>query len=107
MITSSLPNSDFTERHYTHSEFNLEFDLLADSLYRAQQQAKELELDIKQLNKRLQALCNNVPHMSSLYAFIQKSRKGSVDYARIPELKEVDLEEYRKEECHYWQLSKL
>jgi putative phage-type endonuclease len=36
--------------------------------------------------------------------FVQCSRKGNVDYAKIPELRGVDLEKYRKKPSVYWQV---
>ncbi|MFI5332589.1 MAG: hypothetical protein ACHQVS_00640 [Candidatus Babeliales bacterium] len=38
-----------------------------------------------------------------VYDFIV--RKGNVDYGRIPELRGVDLEPYRKESLEVWKLS--
>jgi predicted phage-related endonuclease len=35
------------------------------------------------------------------------SRKGAVDYAKIPELKSVDLENYRKNETSYYKFGEL
>lgn len=32
-------------------------------------------------------------------------RKGAIDYGKIPELKSVDLEQYRKSSSEYWKLS--
>lgn len=34
----------------------------------------------------------------------QKTRKGSVDYAKVPELKGVDLEPYRKKDSTFWEV---
>lgn len=31
-------------------------------------------------------------------------RKGSIDYAKVPELKSIDLEQYRKKPMEYWRI---
>jgi len=35
---------------------------------------------------------------------IKSNRKGNVDYAKIPELKEIDLEQYRKPSIETWRI---
>lgn len=34
-------------------------------------------------------------------------KKGNIDYSSIPELEKIDLEQYRKDESHYWKITNM
>jgi len=53
----------------------------------------------------LKKLSNNQNSVGSIYRFMQIERKGTIDYASIPELKLIDLEKYRKEPSVSWKLT--
>lgn len=46
-------------------------------------------------HKRIKTSCLNIQLIN---------RQGSVDYSKIPELKEVNLDEYRKKSSQYWKI---
>lgn len=59
-------------------------------------------------NKAIAELKSMSEHASSqggLYRFIKSFRKGSIDYAAIPELQFIDVEQYRKADSIMWKLS--
>jgi putative phage-type endonuclease len=71
---------------------------------------KELDFHIKDLELRREAirdkLIANMEHSHSQCGDIKIShvfRSGSIDYSKVPQLKDVDLEPYRKEGTLYWQ----
>jgi putative phage-type endonuclease len=68
------------------------------------QQLKALEEQEKELR---QGLISNSPHANCMGAGIKVSktiRKGNIDYSKITELKNVDLEQYRKPSAEYWKI---
>ena len=107
-----LKHITFNQKEQTYSyisdqEFNMEFDLLAGELYSHEIQAKHFKALAEKVKEDLKALCKYKAHMSESFALIEKTRKGNVDYAKIPELQGVDLEDYRKTETKYWELNKI
>jgi hypothetical protein len=60
---------------------------------------EEIHLDkLKELSKEQNSV-------GSIYRFMMIERKGSIDYASIPELHLVDIEKYRKEPVVSWKLT--
>ena len=59
----------------------------------------------EQLKSLLVSLCP-VPNVKGAGIKISKvSRKGNIEYSLIPELKQIDLEKYRKKSSEYWKIS--
>lgn len=102
MFTS--PEEKPTTKPFNYTD--LEFDLLADQLYRVKQELKQYEALEKKLTEQLKDLCKNVSYMTESYAFVYIKRIGSVDYSKVPELKGVNLEPYRRAGTFAWTLSK-
>lgn len=68
-------------------------------------QIKHLESVEEELRKQLIFLSGESNSKGAGISLCQVSRKGNVDYAKIPELKGVDLEKYRKEATSSWRIS--
>lgn len=61
----------------------------------------------KRLLSKLKELSDNRNSSGGGYMFIGTERHGIVNYKMIPELKEIDLDLYRKEDTTSWKLSKI
>jgi len=96
-----------TYSYKTPQEFNMEFDLLAGELYSHEVQARHFKALAEKIKSDLKKLCNGTPHMTQSFAFMTDTRKGNVDYSKIPELNGVDLDDYRKKNVVSWKLSKI
>jgi len=81
------------------------FTITARALLDIQEKIKYLEAKEKEISRKLKEICNNVTASEGGYTYKQFERKGAVMYAKIPELKLVDLEQYRNEPVIAWRLS--
>ncbi len=75
-----------------------EYQDLTDSIDQATERRKEVLDELVKLAKGRNALVWG-------RKLTQVERKGEVDYKAIPQLKNVDLEQYRKKPTSYWRLS--
>lgn len=75
-----------------------EYQYLTDSIDQAAERKKEVFDELVKLAKGRNALIWG-------RKLTQVERKGSVDYKAIPQLKGIDLEQYRKVSSKYWRLS--
>jgi hypothetical protein len=66
---------------------------------------KELEMIEEDLRKQLIFLSGESNSKGAGISLCQIQRKGNVDYAKIPELKNVNLDKYRKESINSWRIS--
>lgn len=84
---------------------NTEWAEVAKLAFEAQKQRKYYEKLEDAYMAKLKEVSEGKPSMygSFSYAFIE--RKGSIDYSLIPELKSVDMEQYRKPPTLVWRLS--
>lgn len=78
----------------------------AKQLWGIKQQIKELKKIEDMLTEELKAVANGKTTEFGDYIYTLKSRKGSVLYATIPELKGVNLDMYRGEDITYFELIK-
>jgi len=74
-----------------------EWEVVAREAYKAQKRRKEYEEIEKKLLAQLKELSENQNCEGSGFRFQRIDRRGSVDYAAIPELKLIDLEQYRRD----------
>lgn len=65
-------------------------------------QIEDMEKQKETLKKRLIYLTEGKPTEGAGVKIKQVERKGAVDYGKIPELRGVDLEQYRKESTKFW-----
>jgi len=63
-----------------------------------------LECQEQELRNMLVSMANNYTTAGAGIRVSKISRKGSIDYSSIPELKSVDLEAYRKESIETWKI---
>lgn len=75
-----------------------EYQDLTDSIDQATERKKEVFDELVKLAKGRNSLIWG-------RKLTQVERKGSVDYKSIPQLKGIDLEQYRKKTTSYWRLS--
>ena len=68
---------------------------------------KELEEQEKELRATLISMSNGENTQGNGVRVCKFIRKGSVDYAKIPELKEVNLEPYRKNPVECWKITQV
>lgn len=79
---------------------------VAHLLYTTKQQLKDLNNQANDLEDLLKDLSKNKSVLCDEYKFVLQLRKGPVEYYRIPELRTIDLESYRKENVITWKLNK-
>lgn len=65
---------------------------------------KDLERQEEEVRKRLIDLCGESSCLGHGISVTRIQRKGSVDYSKIPELKGVDLSQYKKEDSFFWKI---
>ena len=77
---------------------------VAAQLYNQQQIVKEAIKLQEDLKNKLKHLSHNNSYADGHYQFKKELRAGAIDYAAIPEFKELNLEEYRKPPITVWSL---
>jgi len=77
----------------------------AKSLYSVQQQIRELEKLESKLTDEFKQLSECKLSCGGGFKFFSVTRRGSIDYKSIPQLKKIDLEKYRKSDVVCWKLS--
>ena len=86
-------------------EFQSELWLMrAKELYNLKEQRKNIEALEKQMEIDLRSMQNNEPLEYGGIAYGYHTRPGNIDYESIPELKGVNLDQYRKEQVRVWKL---
>lgn len=88
----------------THAERGDDWIELAKQAMKIQQHRKQLEELEKKLIGDLKELSQNVSSRGGNITFTASIRRGSVDYSIIPELRTVNLENYRKPSTESWKL---
>lgn len=99
---SCPPMSDFD-----YVEKDSMWEQLAKDLYDLKQVIKNYELQHDLVLEKLIEISNDKSSISGSFKFEKSLRKGIVDYSSIPEIKDMDLESYRKQPTCSWKLSKL
>ena len=79
--------------------------LTAKELLDIQEKLKFLKDRKLKVESNLRELSNNKSASEAGYKYNLFTRPGSIDYSSIPELQDINLDEYRKEEQKYWKLS--
>ena len=98
LTSPPLTNKDFTEKD---DEGWNELTFRYMRLKTNRQHLQKLEEDTKQ---QLIDLCKNQSSRGNGIKAQKIVKKGNVDYSLIPELQNVDLEQYRKPISEYWKL---
>ena len=96
---------DLLDKDYENKDED--WDSIARERWQVMLKLKELKKVDDELMARLVSCSNNKNSKSSGFKFTKYAIKGRVDYDLIPQLKEIDLERYRKESSFGWRLSQL
>lgn len=80
---------------------------VAQTLRKVQEMRKNLETQESLLVGKLKALSLGENSRGGTFVFTKSFRKGSVEYAQIPQLQDVDLEVYRKKGVEVWKLDQI
>jgi len=72
-------------------------EILARDAYKIKMQIKLLEVEYNKAMATLKKEAAGVTTQWGSYRVVISSRPGAVDYAAIPQLKDVNLDSYRKE----------
>lgn len=91
---------DYVERNET------DWLVAASQWMHISSQIKKLEEEEDRLRKKLIALSENANSKGAGIKLSKILRKGNVDYTAIPELKQINLDEYRKPSTESWRLVK-
>lgn len=81
--------------------------ITAQLVYSVKQEIKNLEQRELELIEQLKALSNYESRIEAPYVFQKEIRKGSIEYAKIEVLKNINLDLYRKPEVVSWKLTKI
>ncbi|MEN6512252.1 MAG: lambda-exonuclease family protein [Chloroherpetonaceae bacterium] len=98
-IPPELSENDYIEREDDIWKIQVEKWMSVNS------KIKELELVEEQLRKELIELSLDSNTKGAGISLCKINRKGAVDYSKIPELKNIDLEKYRKSSSVSWRIS--
>ena len=93
--------SDFVERS------DEVFTLYANQWKEINNQIKDLQQIEESLRNEIIYLCEDKNTKGSGVSVSKISRKGNVEYNKIPELKNIDLEQYRKPEINCWRIQAI
>jgi len=97
-IQPELTNKDYIEKSDVQwMEACQEYSL-------AKEMMKQVELKEKKAKEKLIELSQNQPSQGYGIKTVKVARKGSIDYTLAPQLKGVDLEEFRKPTTEYWSI---
>lgn len=98
-----LTAPDLCERDYVNKT-NDRWIQKAEQLLKIREQQKSLEVQEKEIQEDLILMAGNQNAMGGGIKLSKCLRKGAVQYGKIPELKQIDLEKYRKEPIEYWKI---
>lgn len=91
------------------SEYTLKSDddwlAVSEQLKNVSLQLKELEEKEKAIKEKLIKLSDNQSSQGNGVKVTKYTKSGSVDYKSIPELKDVNLDKYKKESSECWRIS--
>jgi len=82
-----------------------EWGKLAEELKKCKQELERNKKKEKELLENLVAKSNGQNSVGFGIRLNKICRKGNINYAKIPELKDIDLEQYRGSSVEYWRVS--
>lgn len=98
-----------TERDFvdlSQSTEGVVWALQADEYFNLRKERMRLEKLEKEAQQRLIAQSEGMSTKCAAFKFTKSYRKGAIDYSAIPELDQIDLEEYRNPRSVSWLISK-
>lgn len=81
--------------------------VINEQLSQLEKQVSQLEKQEKEMRESLLAMCQGENCIGHGISVAKSMRKGNIDYSAIQELKNIDLEQYRKESIELWKITKL
>lgn len=100
----SFTAPEMTERDY-ESRSDEFWSLAASEWCQINEQMKALESKEKKIRDALISMCNKKNSVGAGIKITRSMRKGNVDYSAIPELKEIEIERYRKNPIECYKIS--
>ncbi len=104
LVEREMPNAQryLEPRHAEESDvFTVD---LVNQYKQLKEQTKELEQKAKDLLAEIIERCGENESEINGTKLSKVVKKGNVDYSKVPELQDVDLEQYRKKSSSYWSL---
>lgn len=82
-----------------------EWKQIAKDLIAVKEIIKNYKLQEELLEEKLREISEDKSSCSGDYKYLKSIRKGNIDYTSIAELKDVDIEKYRKPSTFIWKIS--
>lgn len=95
-----------SEKDYIHKD-DEKWSTLSATWQSINANIKLLENECENIKHQLIALSGGYNARGAGISLCQVTRKGNVDYSKIPELKNVNLEQYRKHPINSWRLQAI
>lgn len=80
------------------------WELLAKKAYKINRERQQLTKEYDNLMQEILALAGNADLVGKEYEVKRTTRLGSIDYKLVPELRNINLEPYRKEAVMCWKI---
>lgn len=94
------------ERNYTKTT-RKSWNECAEHLAEAYAKQKEFASMVELYKQKLMELSKGKETVGDKHYWHKVKIKGSIDYSKIPELQQIDTEQYRKDDKEYWKLEDL
>lgn len=98
---------ELTEKDWVNMKENDQWEIIASEWKHANNMIKEYEKQEKTYRELLLTLANHRNAEGHGIKITKSVCKGSVDYSKVPELKGIDLEIYRKDSIQKWRITPL
>ncbi len=96
------PEDESAYEHRIDEEWDLTIQLYRTAKEKADQSKKEMD----ELKKKLVEMANGKNSKSDGAILYKSISKGTVDYSSVPELKGINLDQYRKKPTEYFRISR-
>lgn len=80
---------------------------IANEIYALKSLIKELSSKERSLSISLQSISDHKDYSVGNFVYYKEVKRGSIDYKSIPQLKHIDLEQYRKDDIISWHLKMI
>lgn len=98
-------NSFFNEYKDRVNQIKIGEQVLSDQYIELLAKQEQIKSEIEDLKKDIFAKAKGGKDKIGQLTVTNIERKGAVDYKKIPELKGLDLEQYRKKPTNFWKIS--
>ena len=92
-------------KDYRDMNSNFNWSTIADEYKKIDEKIKDLEGEKIALRQALVNMCEDQSCLGEGIKVMKMVSKGRVDYDRVPELKGIDLDKYRKEPAASWKIT--